>query len=81
MGPATPGGNGIGGSYSLAPDVVADGFHVFTVEWTAGEIRWLVDDKEYRRAGTGESAVWLRVGLRSSFFLLLNVAVGGAWPG
>ena len=80
-GPGYSGGNGIGGSYSLAPEVVADGYHVFTVEWTPGEIRWLVDDKEYRRASTSSlpaGAVWV---FDHPFFLLLNVAVGGAWPG
>ena len=80
-GPGYSGGNGIGGSYSLAPEQVADGFHVFVVEWMSGEIRWLVDDKEYRRASTGSlppGAAWV---FDHPFFLLLNLAVGGGWPG
>jgi beta-glucanase (GH16 family) len=79
-GPGYSGGGGIGGSF-VSDQSVADDYHVFTVEWTAGEIRWLVDDKEYRRANTGSiptAGTWV---FDHPFFLLLNVAVGGAWPG
>ena len=81
-GPGYSGGSGIGGSFSLATESFADDFHVFTVEWTPGEIRWLVDEKEYRRADADaicrSGATWV---FDHPFFLLLNVAVGGAWPG
>ncbi len=79
-GPGYSGGSGIGGSF-VSAESFADGYHVFTVEWISAEIRWLVDEKEYRRAGTGSlpaGAVWA---FDHPFFLLLNVAVGGAWPG
>jgi beta-glucanase (GH16 family) len=81
-GPGYSGGSGIGGSYVLPTGAAfADDYHVYSVEWTTGQIRWLVDDREYRRstfadlpAGTG----WV---FDHPFFILLNVAVGGAWPG
>ena len=60
---------------------LADDFHVFTVEWKPGEIRWLVDEHEYRRrtpADLPAGAPWV---FDHPFFMLLNVAVGGAWPG
>jgi len=80
-GPGYSGGGGIGGSYSLAPEAVADNFHVFAVEWTPGQIRWLVDDREFRRSTPSDipsGAGWV---YDHPFFLLLDVAVGGVWPG
>lgn len=80
-GPGYSGGSGIGGSYTLGASAFADDYHVFAVEWTSGEIRWLVDDREYRRstpASLPSGTTWV---FEHPFFLLLNVAVGGAWPG
>ena len=80
-GPGYSGGNGIGGSYRIASGAFADDFHVFTVEWARGEIRWLVDGREFRRVTPSDlpsGAPWV---FDHQFFLLLNVAVGGAWPG
>ena len=79
-GPGYSGGNGIGGSF-ITTTLFADDFHVFAVEWTSNDIRWFVDDKQYRQADRGElpsGAAWV---FDHPFFLLLNVAVGGAWPG
>ena len=80
-GPGYSGANGIGGAYTLATAPLADDFHIFAVEWTPGEIRWLIDGTEYRRltpAGLPAGAAWV---FNHPFFMLLNVAVGGAWPG
>lgn len=80
-GPGYSGGNGIGGSYTLAAESFADDYHVFAVEWSPTEIRWLVDSKEYRRTAITDlpaGTVWV---FDHSFFMLLNVAVGGGWPG
>jgi len=79
-GPGYSGGNGIGGPYQLVTPF-ADDFHVFAVEWEPGVIRWLVDGKEYRRTTMADipaGATWV---YDHPFFLLLNVAVGGGWPG
>jgi beta-glucanase (GH16 family) len=80
-GPGYSGGSGIGGTYTLAAAPFADDFHVFSVEWSQAEIRWLVDQKEYRRTALGDiptGASWV---FDHSFFMLLNLAVGGNWPG
>ncbi len=80
-GPGYSSGGGIGASYQLAAESFADGYHVFAVEWAPGEIRWLVDEKEYRRSTAGSipsGATWV---FDHPFFILLNVAVGGEWPG
>jgi beta-glucanase (GH16 family) len=59
-----------------------DGFHRFAVEWEPQKIRWFVDDVEYldfepKDLRRGHS--WAFDG--SGMFLILNVAVGGAFAG
>ncbi len=57
-----------------------DVFHVYALEWEAGEYRVYVDDKLYftfKNEGTGYKA-WP---FDKPFHLLLNVAVGGNWGG
>jgi len=80
-GPGYSGGSSIGGSFQLGVESFADDFHVFSVEWVPGEIRWLVDDKEYTRKTTSNLPVGATWVFDRPFFLLLNVAVGGVWPG
>jgi beta-glucanase (GH16 family) len=80
-GPGYSGASGIGGAYTITTGAFADDFHVFSVVWSASEIRWLVDGTEYRRltpSGLPSGAAWV---FDHPFFMLLNVAVGGAWPG
>jgi beta-glucanase (GH16 family) len=80
-GPGYSGASGIGGAYTLTTGSFADDYHVFAVEWTPDDIRWLVDEREYRRitpAGLPPGTTWV---FDHPFFMLLNVAVGGVWPG
>ena len=78
-GPGYSGGSGIGGGTSLdAP--LSDGFHVYAIDWDPNVIRWYVDGELYNTVSIND------VGRREwvfdhDFFLLLNVAVGGYWPG
>jgi len=82
-GPGYSGANGIGARYELPTGVpFADGdFHVFAIEWEPGAIRWYVDGNLYQTrtpADLPAGAEWV---FDHSFFMLLNVAVGGNWPG
>jgi len=47
-----------------------------------GQIRWYVDDKPYLTitAGMIGRSAW-RSTFDHGFFILLNVAIGGSWPG
>jgi len=59
-----------------------ESFHVYAIEWEQGEIRWFVDDRHYLtqtnwRSDGGEYPA----PFDQRFHLLLNVAVGGNWPG
>lgn len=55
-------------------------FHIYGVEWDANELRWYVDGVEFFSANIGPGSVSMEE-FHSPFFLLLNLAVGGNWPG
>jgi beta-glucanase (GH16 family) len=79
-GPGYSGAGGIGAPYSL-PDGApfADDFHVFAVEWepsSAGTWTSL-----YLTRTPADLPAGTRWAFDHPFFLIVNVAVGGAWPG
>jgi beta-glucanase (GH16 family) len=60
---------------------LGDDFHLYAVEWEPGAIRFFLDAHLY---ATFTSAQWPAGGtwvFDHPFFLLLNIAVGGKWPG
>jgi beta-glucanase (GH16 family) len=60
----------------------ADGFHTFAIEWDSAQIQFFVDDQLYEThlpaQATGAGGQWP---FDQPFYVLLNVAVGGNWPG
>lgn len=71
-----------GASYTLSGATFADGFHVFRFDWEPKVMRWYVDDNVYQtqtRWTSGTNSFPAPFDQR--FHLLLNVAVGGNWPG
>jgi beta-glucanase (GH16 family) len=81
-GPGYSGNNGIGSPFS-PPDHArfADDFHIYAVEWQPTAIRFYVDDHLYATRTPAEipkGTTWV---YNHPFFMLLNVAVGGGWPG
>ncbi len=70
-----------GTSYQLpGPDDFADGFHDFSVEWEPNKIEWFVDDVSVFILTDTDLAPYPWVFDRD-FHFILNVAVGGNWPG
>jgi beta-glucanase (GH16 family) len=67
-----------GSHYSLREGIFADDFHLFSVEWDPEKINWFVDENQIHSMDitSGEFDAF-----HKAFFLLLNVAVGGHWPG
>ena len=60
---------------------LADGFHVYALEWEPGIARFYLDANLF---ATFTVAQWPAGGtwvFDHKFFILLNVAVGGDWPG
>lgn len=55
-------------------------YHVYSVEWDSSYIRWFVDGAQFNEFyianNTGNTEEF-----QKSFFILLNLAVGGNWPG
>jgi beta-glucanase (GH16 family) len=60
--------------------VIADDFHVFGVDWAPDKITWSVDGTAYgsKTPADTEGQPWA---FDHPFYLLLNIAVGGDWPG
>ncbi|HEX7598878.1 MAG TPA: glycoside hydrolase family 16 protein [Polyangia bacterium] len=78
-GPGYSGAQGVGGPYTLDAAKFSDDFHLFAVEWDKQEIRWYVDGKQYLAISPDKvSGDWV---FNHPFFLILNLAVGGGWPG
>jgi beta-glucanase (GH16 family) len=75
-------GLGIGGPLTLpAGAAVADDFHIFAVECQPDRIAWFMDGRQYFTVtpkSLPAEAVWVFNQPKS---LLLNLAVGGNWPG
>jgi beta-glucanase (GH16 family) len=80
-GGAAPGNVQSGVAYVVPTDAAAN-FHVYAIEWDPAEIRWYVDSVLYAMKNDWESTVApFPAPFDQHFYLLLNVAVGGNWPG
>jgi beta-glucanase (GH16 family) len=80
-GPGYSGAEGIGAAYNLpGGQAFADAFHTFAIDWTPTSITWSVDGQAYqtRTAADLGGDPWV---FNKPFFLILNLAVGGYWPG
>ncbi len=88
FGQAWPGNKYTGGMYKF-PDAgtIAD-YHVYTLEWEPGILRWLVDGNKYYETsqwwslGAGESEPYAYPApFDKPFYILLNFALGGNYDG
>lgn len=75
------------GAYTLPEGDFAGDFHTFSLEWLPESIRWYVDGRLFHRAGqwfsAGEDGVPrpFPAPYDHDMYLILNLAVGGVWPG
>lgn len=65
-----------GDSYNLDPSV----FHQYAFAWTPTTMTWYVDNTAYFSANI-TNGIGNKEEFHLPFFILLNVAVGGNWPG
>lgn len=71
-----------GGSYTISQGTFASDFHTFRLDWEENEMRWYVDDVlYYTRTEWNTTEAPYPAPFDQRFHLLLNVAVGGNWPG
>ncbi|HYJ46760.1 MAG TPA: glycoside hydrolase family 16 protein [Pyrinomonadaceae bacterium] len=81
-GPGYSGSGGLGAPFTLAGGKrFADDFHTFAVEWEPKEIRWYVDGKLYETRVSADLPAGTRWVYDHPFFVILNLAIGGSWPG
>ena len=81
-GPGYSGARGIGGPATLPGGAAgADDFHVFAVECEPNDIRWFMDGRQYFQVTPANLPAGARWVFNAPRFLLLNLAVGGNWPG
>lgn len=81
-GPGYSGANSIGGAYSLPGNVAfADDFHVYAAEWSENRIAFYVDGALYRTVTPANLPAGAEWAFERPFFMILNFAVGGNWPG
>jgi len=65
-------------STNLTSGDFSDKFHVFSIVWDKNTITWYVDNQEFKIFTNTSIAGYP---FNNSFFFILNVAVGGNWPG
>jgi len=81
-GPKYSGENPLTGAFTLPQNRrFSDDFHVFAVEWEPAAIRFYVDDILYETQTPDNLPSSKHWAFDHPFFLLLNLAVGGGWPG
>lgn len=75
------------GTYRLPEGSFADGFHEYSVEWEPGEMRFYTDDvlvltvNDWFTANPGAEESPYPAPFDQTFYLQMNLAVGGTWPG
>lgn len=69
------------GSY-VVPGSTTDEFHSYSLEWDEAEMRWYVDGVMYQVQNSWyTTAADFPAPFDQPFYVLLNAAVGGNWPG
>ena len=76
--------NGLNGSYSpvntgkseILSTSLSEEFHVFSIQWDVNGIGWYIDDVQYSYKTINSTQPF-----REEFFFIMNIAVGGDWPG
>ncbi len=82
FGSAWPENQSQGGKIRLPDEQVSDSFHIYALEWEPTELRWYLDGKLYHRTNRWHStAAPYPAPFDQPFHLILNLAVGGNWPG
>ena len=80
--------SGLGGNTPCSGTTCQGGFHTYTVivdrSSSPEEIRWYLDGTEFWHVDSNrpgmDATTWANA-VDHSFFIILNVAIGGGWPG
>lgn len=80
-GPGHSGDDAMTRKHTLSQGGFNLGFHIFAIDWTADAISWSVDGFKFHTVAPADlppGATWV---YDHPFFIILNLAVGGRWPG
>ncbi len=80
-GPGYSGGSGLTSSFrNPSGQPFANDFHIYRIVWTPSSITWSVDGVNYATKTPADTHGnrWV---FDHPFFFILNLAVGGQWPG
>ena len=80
-GPGYSGATPFAKPYFLPSGKFADDFHTFAVEWDSSYVQWYVDGIPHYTVSREEVRRYGSSVLNQSFFVILNVAVGGHFDG
>ncbi len=75
------------GVKTLEDSSFSDEFHEYSIEWTPGKIKWFIDYvqvlevNDWFTAVEGEEEKPYPAPFDQTFFVQMNLAVGGDWPG
>ncbi|HEX4815797.1 MAG TPA: glycoside hydrolase family 16 protein [Nonomuraea sp.] len=87
----SPGGpcnetTGLGASRACPGSTCQSAFHTYRFEWDRGvspdQLRWYVDGQQFHSVSQAQvdATTWTNMTGHAGYFLLLNVAMGGAFP-
>ncbi|MGX7824561.1 glycoside hydrolase family 16 protein [Actinokineospora sp. 24-640] len=78
--------SGLGNSRACPGASCQSAFHTYRFEWdtsvSPNQLRWYVDGQEYHRVTQNQmdATSWANMTNHAGYFILLNVAMGGAFP-
>jgi beta-glucanase (GH16 family) len=61
--------------------MLADDFHLYAADWRPDRIEFSIDGHVYAAVNPASLPPGTKWVYDHAFFLILNLAVGGAWPG
>lgn len=71
-----------GDKYRLTNGTFADNFHIFPIQWEEGKITWSIDEELWQTEQKWDTEkATFPAPFDQCFHLLINLAVGGRWPG
>jgi beta-glucanase (GH16 family) len=59
----------------------SDDFHIYAIQWEPGTVRFYVDSDNYANLTQAQWPVGGQWVFDHPFFMIMNVAIGGVWPG
>ncbi|WP_246239814.1 glycoside hydrolase family 16 protein [Acrocarpospora corrugata] len=77
---------GIGASRACPGSSCQSAFHTYRFEWdrsvNPNQLRWYVDGQQFHSVSQGQfdATTWNNMTSHAGYFILLNVAIGGAFP-